>query len=210
MVPPEQCYTDILRKAGFTTTVDKTRTEQLITNMKEYLVVSVLGTDQPGIINKLSAVVNHHNCNIEDTRMAVLGGEFALLMLIQGDSKSVSSVARELPIKAEELGLTTQLKQTTPRTPKEASRPYQVRVVALDNPGIVKDIAGFFGEQSINIEEMHTSTYSAAHTGTQMFELNMVVNIPANTTISALKEQFIRFCDDRNLDATIEPKTQGS
>jgi glycine cleavage system transcriptional repressor len=33
----------------------------------------------------------------------------------------------------------------------------------------------------------------------------MSVDIPANTQISALREEFMEFCDQLNLDAVIEP-----
>jgi glycine cleavage system transcriptional repressor len=39
-----------------------------------------------------------------------------------------------------------------------------------------------------------------------MFSLTMSVNIPAATQISDLRERFILFCDDLNLDAIIEPE----
>lgn len=174
--------------------------------MSEFLVVSALGTDQPGIINKLSKVASEHGCNIQDTRMTVLGGEFALLMLISGELPQIEGLERDLPSTANQLGLTTQLKRTKPRTNLASARPYEAQVVALDNPGIVHEIARFFSDHAINIEEMQTSTYAAPHTGTPMFSLCMTVNIPSSTKIKPLKEEFIHFCDDRNLDATIEPR----
>jgi glycine cleavage system transcriptional repressor len=80
-----------------------------------------------------------------------------------------------------------------------------VHVIALDNPGIVHEIANFFAVQGINIEAMETSTYAAPHTGSPMFALSMTVNIPARVHIATLRENFMLFCDDRNLDAIIEP-----
>ena len=57
--------------------------------MDEYLVISVLGTDKPGIINQLASVVLDNECNILDTRMTVLGEEFALIMMISGNNQSI-------------------------------------------------------------------------------------------------------------------------
>jgi glycine cleavage system transcriptional repressor len=80
-----------------------------------------------------------------------------------------------------------------------------VHVIALDNPGIVHEIANFFAVQNINIEAMDTNTYAAPHTGSPMFALSMTVNIPVRVHIATLRENFMIFCDDRNLDAIIEP-----
>jgi len=174
--------------------------------MQEYLVISAIGEDKPGIINALSQAATECGCNILDTRMTVLGGEFALLMMLSGQSQNIEAVSSTLPPVADKFSLTTILKRTQPRTPKQPSRPYRVEVVALDHPGIVREIAGFFSNRDINIEEMETGAYAAAHTGTPMFSLEMTVNIPANAAIAGLKDAFIAFCDERNLDATIEPR----
>ena len=74
-----------------------------------------------------------------------------------------------------------------------------------DTCRIVHEIANFFAIQGINIEAMETSTYAAPHTGSPMFALSMTVNIPARVHVASLRENFMLFCDDRNLDAIIEP-----
>ncbi|MCG8317245.1 MAG: hypothetical protein MI976_28835 [Pseudomonadales bacterium] len=173
--------------------------------MTDYLVISALGSDKPGIINRLSEKAVLNNCNILDTRMTVLGGEFALLMLISGSTDTLAELEPQLEQEADHLGLTLTLKRTTPKAAQSQNIPYAVNVVALDNPGIVHEIAKFFSDKAINIEEMQTGTYAAAHTGTQMFSLEMSVNIPTGQSLASLKEEFIHFCDDKNLDATIEP-----
>lgn len=38
-----------------------------------------------------------------------------------------------------------------------------------------------------------------------MFNLTMTINLPADTHLATLREDFMVFCDDRNLDAMIEP-----
>ena len=174
--------------------------------MQEYLVISAIGEDKPGIINALSKVATEHQCNILDTRMTVLGGEFALLMMISGDGSAIDSAQTAISPVADKLGLTTILKRTRPRTSGTTSRPYRIEVVAIDHPGIVAEIAGFFSTREMNIEEMETGAYAAAHTGTPMFSLEMTVNIPGTIPVAGLKDAFIAFCDERNLDATIEPR----
>lgn len=174
--------------------------------MQEYLVISAIGEDKPGIINALSKASTDNQCNILDTRMTVLGGEFALLMMINGETKAIGNAQQAIAAKADNLGLTTIFKRTQPRKTGTVSRPYRVEVVAIDHPGIVSEIAGFFSAREINIEEMETGAYAAAHTGTPMFSLEMSVNIPGTLTVARLKDEFIAFCDERNLDATIEPR----
>ncbi len=174
--------------------------------MSAFLVISALGHDRPGIIEQLTRLVVNHDCNIHDTRMTVLGGEFAMLLMASGSKTSLQKLESDLPAVGDALGLTTIARWTEARSPSADARPYQVDVVALDHPGIVNEIAGFFGQQLINIEEMDTGTYAAAHTGSPMFSLSMVVNVPSSKGFRDLRESFLDFCDERNLDATIEPR----
>lgn len=174
--------------------------------VSSYLVISALGHDKPGIIEQLTRLVVAHQCNIHDSRMTVLGGEFAILLMASGADASLRQLERDLPTVAAPLGLTTIARRTEARSPSADARPYRVDVVALDHPGIVHEIAGFFSQNSINIEEMDTGTYAAAHTGSPMFSLSMVVNVPSSKGFRELRDGFLDFCDERNLDATIEPQ----
>jgi glycine cleavage system transcriptional repressor len=105
----------------------------------------------------------------------------------------------------QKLELTILARHTEPRTAVQDMVPYTVDVVAMDHPGIVNEIADFFATREINIEELNTWTYPAAHTGAPMFSLSMTVSLPAGVHIGRLRDEFTSFCDNLNLDATIEP-----
>ncbi len=48
--------------------------------MREGLIISAIGRDRPGIVDRLSGAIFRNGCNLEDSRMAILGGEFALAL----------------------------------------------------------------------------------------------------------------------------------
>jgi len=170
----------------------------------KYLVISALGKDRPGIVNTLSKAILDCGCNITNSRLAVLGGEFALILLINGSEAAVAAMQKQLPALEEQLQLTIIAKTTAPRVAAQRWIPYRIQVVAMDHPGIVHPITDFFSAQKINIEELETETYAAPHTGATMFALQMTVAVPHAIPISQLRETFIDFCDDLNLDASFE------
>lgn len=172
---------------------------------KEYLVITASGEDKVGLVEKLTNQITETGCNIEQSRMGVLGGQFALIMLVSGVWNALAKLENLLGPLGEQLGLAMIYKRTRERERKEAAIPYQVDVVALDHPGIVHRLAQFFARSGINIEELETDTYPAPHTGTPMFSVHMTVGVPAHTHISTLRDDFLSYCDDLNLDATIEP-----
>ncbi len=169
------------------------------------LVVSAIGQDRPGLIDELSGLAADVRCNIVDSRMTVLGGEFAIIMLISGSWDAIAKLESSLPGVSDRLGLTTTVRRTGERPAQAQSMPYNVHVIALDQPGIVHEIAHFFAAKGMNIDDMYTGTYRAPHTGSPMFTLTMTVSVPGNMHIAGLREEFMVFCDDRNLDAVIEP-----
>jgi len=176
--------------------------------MKKYLVLSAIGNDRPGIVRELSKAILDSGGNVEDSRMTVLGGEFALILLVSGHWSAVAKLENQIPALQKKLELTLVARHTEPRPARANMMPYVVDVVAMDHPGIVHDVADFFASHDINIEEMSSWTYPAAHTGTPMFSLNMTVSVPADLNIGQLREEFTRFCDSLNLDATLEPARQ--
>jgi glycine cleavage system transcriptional repressor len=70
---------------------------------------------------------------------------------------------------------------------------------------IVYSLTNFFSSRSISIEDLVTRSYSAPHTGASMFSVNIVIGVPANTHIAMLRDEFMDFCDELNLDAIMEP-----
>jgi glycine cleavage system transcriptional repressor len=173
--------------------------------MSNYLVITALGEDRPGIVNELSMTALNSGCNIVDSRMAVLGGEFAIILMLSGNWNDIAKMESNIPALQHKLGLTINTKRTRPRPNAGNLLPYVVEVVSMDHPGIVYNIAEFFSSRNINIEELSTDSHAAAHTGTPMFTLNMTISIPADLHIGQLREQFTEFCDELNLDAVLEP-----
>ena len=175
------------------------------TNVKKYLVISAMGKDRPGIVNQLSKTILDNQGNIEDSRMAVLGGEFSLMLLVAGTWNTIAKIEAMAPALGKKLDLTITVKQTEARPSRLNMVPYMVEVVSMDHPGIVHAIADFCSTREINIEDLNTWTYSAAHTGTPMFTLSMTISVPAGQNIGRLRDEFTQFCDELNLDATLEP-----
>jgi len=173
------------------------------------LVISAIGSDRPGIVNELSQLIVQNNGNIDDSRMTVLGGEFAIILLISATGNELNSIEQILKQQASSLELSIITKQTSNKSLSEKTLdakkvPYIVEVLAMDNPGIVYKLADFFSSREINIQSLQTDRYPAPHTGTQMFAIEMIIAVPQTIIINDLREDFLDLCDDMNLDASIE------
>jgi glycine cleavage system transcriptional repressor len=173
--------------------------------MSNHLVITAIGDDRPGIVNDLTGHILESGCNISDSRMTILGGEFALILMLSGNWSAIAKIENTLPKLADKLGLTLSLKRTEPRLSRGNLLSYHVDALAIDQPGLVHQVADFFTSRNINIESLNTDSYNAAHTGTPMFSISLTVNIPADQSIAQIREQYLDFCDSLNMDGIMEP-----
>jgi len=172
--------------------------------MSQLIVLSAIGPDHTGLVQDITEVILNCGGNIEESRMTTLGTEFAVLMLVSGNWHTLNRLEKGL----EKLGdkeLTFSIRKTGERPIKEDRMPYAVDVVALDQQGIVFNLANFFASHNIEIADVATRRYAAAHTGAPMFAVQMTVNVPASMHIAQLREEFLDLSDRLNLDAILEP-----
>jgi len=173
--------------------------------MNEYLVVTAVGQDRAGIVDELSRILLNADLNIEDSRMSVLGGEFAIILLVSGSFDALQAFMTQQSKLEEALHLNLLLKITEARKPVQNKIAYKIKIVGMDNPGIVHRLTRFLSQNNINIEDLETDSYPAPHTGTPMFSVIMTVDIPNELATSKLKGEFIDLCDEQNLDAEFSP-----
>lgn len=171
----------------------------------KYVVITAVGNDRTGIVNELSNEILNDGGNIEDSRMAVLGGAFSIIMLVAGEQAAIDKLLSQIPSLEQKLGLTIVIKETEPKPYGSHLIPYRIDIVSMDHPGIVHDVADFFASRKINIEDMSTATYAAAHTGTPIFSMHLTVAVNAGASIAELRHEFQDFCDRLNLDVSMEP-----
>src|SRR5258707_12329741 len=84
------------------------------TQMKQHLAVSAIGGDRTGMVHELTRVISECGGNISESRMASLGTEFAMLLLVSGNWHALAKLETELKRLAETSALRIHLKRTEP------------------------------------------------------------------------------------------------
>ncbi len=137
--------------------------------------------------------------------MAVLGSEFAAVMLVTGYWNAIAKLESALPRVADSLGLHISSTRTEARQDTRGLIPYAVEVIAPENAEVVHEVSSFFATRGINIEDVYTNRYPAPQTGAAMFALHLTLGIPSDLSIATIRGEFMDFCDELNLDAMIAP-----
>ena len=151
---------------------------------KEYFVVTIIGNDRRGLVARITEEIVSQNANIEESHMARLGGEFAVLMLL-----SISGSKREtLQDGLEKLNnerIKIFVKETDLARLKvfEGFVPYEISVIGADHEGIVHRVAEYMAELRIQVDEMQTHVTKAPVTGTPLFSMQAEVQAPPEISL---------------------------
>ena len=167
---------------------------------KDHLILTAIGPDQVGLVEKISEFISRHGCNIEDSKMAVFCGEFAVIVLISGNGVNLVKVGRDYREIETETGLAISIKTPVTRAAPGAFLPYKLTASCMDHPGIVYQISAVLSSVGINIESMETKTYAAPISGTPIFQLEADIAVPARTNINQLRARFAEIQREENID----------
>jgi glycine cleavage system transcriptional repressor len=171
------------------------------------IVVTVMGEDRPDLIVELTRIIKDAKCNILESRITELGREFAAHLLIEGNWNHIVRLESLLEASAQRLNLklTTMRCRDEEEPPPEDVIPYSVDVFAAEQPDTIHDLADFFTARNIKILDLNTSRYPAPYSGAPVFIAHMIVKIPSGMKIVSLRDEFLEFCDQINMDAILEP-----
>ncbi len=175
--------------------------------MSEFAVVTAIGEDQPGLVAAVSSYILECGCNIEDSRMAILGGEFAMLILVSGEPAAVKRAREGAAAAGSRFGLTVHARATrgSGALAPAQSLPYQLAAYSMDHPGIVQKVTQYLAEQRINIRALDTRVRAAPHTGQPLFSLEAVLDIPASASVAEIRRGLEAIGAEQNIDLELKP-----
>ncbi len=171
-----------------------------------HLSIILLCPDRVGVVSEIAHATYRCGCNIESTQMRRLGNVFAVNLLVSGNWSTIAKLEAELAKLRKKQGYHIIACRSAPVDTVAEAVPFNVQVLGRDEATMVYEIANFFTEQGLHINELTGHTYIAKHTQTPMFCLSLSVNIPTDHHIADIREQFVLFCDECNWDGIIEPE----
>jgi len=173
--------------------------------MEKLLAVTAIGPDRTGLVRDVSLAISSAGGSILQSKMSTLGREFAILARVSANWHAIKKVEESLNRLQQQGDLTITFRETEPRPRQAPAAPYNVDIVAIDQEGIVAGLASFFAARDIEIADLSTRQYHAAHTGAAMFSIQMAINVPATMHLATMRDAFHEYCEEQNLDAVIEP-----
>jgi glycine cleavage system transcriptional repressor len=176
--------------------------------MKEHILLSLVGTDRTGLVDRITEAVVKGRGNLESSRMAVLGGEFAMLLLVSVDAEAKSGLEANVRQAAVALDLTLTIKPTTPRRPAQGTVPLSVRVRGMDHEGIVHEVVHYLAGLGMSVEALDSQVGYAPHSGTPLFSMSMRLQAPASVSLSSLRRGLDEVGGKLNVDIDLSTASE--
>lgn len=170
-------------------------------------VLTAVGQDRIGIVDDLSSAIEARKGNILESRMSVLGGEFAVIMLLSGEKRTISSIMGDLDQLEASTNLRIEIKPTNKAEKDKNGIPYTLSCVSLDSPGIIHSVTRFIRSEGINIENLETETSHAPWTGAPLFKMKAHVIVPLSVSVQDIRSGLNQLEHEKDLDISFKAVT---
>ena len=148
------------------------------------LVLTVIGTDRPGLVDRLAAAIAGADGNWHQSHMARLAGHFAGIVEVTIDRAHEGALRDALgAIDDLAIGVTETDAEPSSETPRVARLTFQ----GQDRPGLVKAISRVLAQAGVNVDELETRTVPSPETGVPLFEAEAEVHLPEHLDVAALR-----------------------
>ena len=94
--------------------------------MNQLIVISIIGTDRTGVVQDTTKAILACGGNVEESCMATLGAEFAVLMLVSGQWHTLSRLEKLLEQLNDSGDFTFTIRKTDVHAPRDDRLPYDV------------------------------------------------------------------------------------
>jgi glycine cleavage system transcriptional repressor len=174
--------------------------------MKRQVALSAIGQDRPGIVAGLAEALFEQGCNLEESSMTRLKGEFAILLLVTlPEDGAAAALESALEPVARRLGLTLLVRELRPEEIEGAddsrTRPYTLVVYGGDRPGIVYRVTRAASRHGFNITDLRTRVTGAA----PVYSLLMEVEVPSDAAAETFRDELAALKRELRVETTFEP-----
>lgn len=174
--------------------------------MVRHFVLTLTGPDRIGIVDRVTGIVLARLGNVETSRMARLGGEFAVLMLVSMPGEQFAGLGHDLEsLIAEGYRVTTTQAEKSYAEAHPGWLAYHVEVQGADHEGIIHEVAHYLSQQGISIESMESETTAAPVSGSPLFRMTAEIVVPPSLSDRDWPAGLQQVAAQLNVEIQVEP-----
>lgn len=156
--------------------------------MKQQLIVTILGTDDMGILSAIAKTVSDSHCNILDSRQAVYGQDFSLTMILEGNSSAITRAEIAIPQLCQQHDLLSMSKRTQHHCKQNLEQIAEAKFTGVDAIGVMSNIIVFFDGYHASISAFRQKTFT--EDDQEMVYCTMMVSLPEKAEFELIDKQY--------------------
>jgi glycine cleavage system transcriptional repressor len=175
--------------------------------MTQQLIITILGSDQFGVLSKLADTVSGVGCNILDSRQAVYGQDFSLTMIIEGSQSAITQAECLLPQTCQKHNLLSMMKRTKKHCKQNLEHLADVIIHGESTPGLIDQITDFFKQHNISVSAFRLKFLDKDENSTvsdNRMKCKMVISIPHDLEVEKIEHALQELLHPLNLEASIK------
>lgn len=163
------------------------------------LVLTIVGTDKPGLVESLAKLVFQHRGNWLSSNFSHMAGQFAGFVEIHIPEDQEQAILQAFD---DHPSLKVCLSQGISAQDEEQQQ-VSIEIVGNDKPGIVQEVTGVLNRFNLNIRKFDSSCGSAPNWGSALFKASAQVTIPADVDTDELKHALEDIANDLMVEVKI-------
>ena len=170
-----------------------------------HVAISAVGHDRPGIVAAVTAVLMEKGCNLEDTSMTILRGQFAMMLVVDvPDGVGPVSLEAALGEVAEAFDLSVRARAVDDDSATAfTGNPWTVVVYGADRPGIVHRVTSALAARGANVVDLTTRVIGEA--GQPSYAMVLEITIPEDVDASGVEAELAAAAAELGVECTAHP-----
>lgn len=165
--------------------------------------LSAIGRDRPGIVAEVTGTLLRHGVNMADSQMAILGGHFAMMIvLVASKETDLEALRSDLEHSRAKLELEAVSLSEIDESQARIDEPsHVITLYGADHPGIVNAVTAALAERGVNITDLDTHLVGEETASTYMMILE--VSVPENLTGRGLETSLREVAREQKLELSV-------
>lgn len=167
------------------------------------MVLSVMGSDRPGLTKALAAAVLSANGNWLESHLSRLGGLYVGSVLVEVDAagaEALRAAVSAVDVQGLEVRIAPALDGAA-----EAGEALTLTLAGLDRPGIVDQVTAVLSGLGANIETFRTFITAEPHSGAPLFNMEAALRLPSGLSAPDLAAALEAISAEIMVDIALAP-----
>lgn len=144
--------------------------------MNKWYMLTLVGTDKPGIVAAVTRALFDLGMNLGETSMIRLGDHFTVMMMVGGDN-SASDIEEAMAATLESLELCMHIDEIEAHLHRHLIPNIQITVSGADRAGIVSDVTTKLLEAGVNIIDLESDVAGSEDQPVYIMQIGGVTDV---------------------------------